>query len=123
MSVSSKSYYLSAILTEIGHLRAFVTGYSYDDYADDLKAQYAVERAILNISEAVRNLEKHGQREDPNFNLNSVGGDIEWSKVKGIGNVMRHDYENVTTSRVWAVIADHLDQLEAACGAVLEGKE
>lgn len=37
-----------------------------------------------------------------------------------IGNVMRHDYETVTSSRVWGVIADHLDDLERACVAALE---
>ena len=122
MSASSRHYYLNAILSEIGHLRAFVAGYNYDDYTSDLKTQYAVERAILNISEAVRNLEKHGKREDPSFNLNTIGGDIEWAKIKGIGNVMRHDYENVTANRIWSVITSHLSQLETACYTALEHK-
>lgn len=115
MSEFSKTHYLNAILIEIRNIRSFVAGYDFDDYADDLKTQYATERAILNISEAVRNFEKHGLRVDAAFRLEDISNDIEWAKIKGIGNVMRHDYENVTNSRVWAVIADHFDALEKAC--------
>lgn len=119
MSESFKKHYLEAIINEIRNIRAFVAGYDFNDYADDLKTQYATERAVLNISEAVRNFEKHGRRVDPDFQLKSITTDIEWNKIKGIGNVMRHDYENVTNSRVWAVISDHLDGLEKACTAAL----
>lgn len=119
MSGFSKDYYLNAIIFEIRNVRSFVDGLGFDDYADDIKTQYATERAILNISEAVRNFEKHGQRENPDFALNSIAADIEWAKIKGIGNVMRHDYENVTASRVWRVITDHLDALEKACAEAL----
>jgi uncharacterized protein with HEPN domain len=115
MSESSKTYYLKAIVADVRNIRAFVTGYDFETYAGDLKAQYAVERAILNISEAVRNLEKHGRRANPEFELSSISLDIEWAKIKGIGNIMRHDYENVTNGRIWAVITDHLDRLEQAC--------
>lgn len=104
ISESFKKHYLEAIINEIRNIRAFVAGYDFDDYADDLKTQYATERAVLNISEAVRNFEKHGQRDDPDFQLSSISTDIEWNKIKGIG--MRHDYENVTSSRVWAAKID-----------------
>lgn len=120
MSEFSKDYYLNAIIADIRAIKSFVSGMSFDDYADDLKTQYATERAILNVSEAVRNFEKHGKRADPEFTLNSISDEIEWAKIKGIGNVMRHDYENVTSSRVWGVIADHLNDLEKACAAALE---
>lgn len=120
MSEFFKDHYLNAIVADIRAIKSFVVGMGFDDYADDLKTQYATERAILNISEAVRNFEKHGKRADPDFTLNSVSDDIEWAKIKGIGNVMRHDYENVTSSRVWGVIADHLDGLERACISALE---
>ncbi len=115
MSESSRDYYLKAILAEIGNIRSFVAGYDFGAYAKDLKAQYATERAILNMSEAVRNLEKHSRRSNPDFNLSSISHDIEWANIKGIGNVMRHDYENVSSSKVWAVVANHLDSLERAC--------
>ena len=119
MSESSKDHYLNAIIADIRAIKTFVAGMGFDGYAADLKTQYATERAILNISESVRNFEKHGKRADPDFTLTEISDDIEWAKIKGIGNVMRHDYEDVTASRVWGVIADHLDDLEKACVAAL----
>lgn len=119
MSEFSKHYYLNAIIADIRAIRSFVEGMAFDNYADDLKTQYATERAILNISEAARNFEKHGKHVDCKFSLNSVSQNIEWSNIKGIGNVMRHDYENVTASRVWRVISDYLEPLEKACVTAL----
>ena len=55
MSEFSKHYYLNAIIADIRAIRSFVEGMTFDDYTDDLKTQYATERAILNISEAARN--------------------------------------------------------------------
>ncbi len=112
MSESSKSHYLNAIIHDIRNIRAFVAGYDFSAYAADLKAQYAVERAILNISEAVRNLEKHEKRVDGEFQLVSISPNIEWASIKGIGNIMRHDYEDVTSSRVWGVVTGYHDHLE-----------
>lgn len=123
MSEFSKNYHLNAIIADIRNIRAFVAGLNFDAYADDLKTRYAVERAILNISEAVRNFEKFGRQADPVFDLVSVSPDIEWAKIKGIGNVMRHDYENVTADRIWAVIEGYLDDLENACLAALDTKD
>ena len=123
MSEFSKDHHLNAIIADIRNIRAFVAGYDFDAYSDDLKTRYAVERAILNISEAVRNFEKFGRQADPGFDLVSVSPDIEWAKIKGIGNVMRHDYENVTASRIWAVIDGYLDDLETACVVALDKKD
>lgn len=84
MSEFSKHYYLNAIIADIKAIRSFIEGMTFDDYADDLKTQYATERAILNISETARNFEKHGKQVDCKFSLNSVPQNIQWSNIKGI---------------------------------------
>ena len=116
----SRRHYLNAIVAEIGNIRAFVRDLDLEAYSNDLKTQYATERALLNVSEAVRNLERQGRRTDPDFSLPSLSPDIEWQKIKGIGNVLRHDYETVVSSRVWAVVTEHLDRLERACQSALD---
>jgi uncharacterized protein with HEPN domain len=120
MSESSKPHYLRAILYDIGNIKAFIGHYNLAAYSADLKAQYACERAILNISEAVRNLEKHERQSDPDFSLASLSSQIEWANIKGIGNILRHDYEAVTSQRIWSVITRHLDVLERACLEALQ---
>lgn len=58
MSESSDAHYLSAIIAEIANIRIFVVDHTSASYAEDVKTRYATERAIQNISEAIRNLEK-----------------------------------------------------------------
>lgn len=58
--------------------------------------------SVLNTNVVLLNFQKHYQRADPDFRLSHVSPNIGSGKIKGIGNVMRHDYENVTASRVGA---------------------
>ncbi len=119
MCASSKAHYIEAIFFDIQNIISFTYEYDFSDYTDDLKTQYACERAILNISESVRKLEKQEQLINPDFQLSMISPDIEWHKIKGVGNIMRHDYEDVTASRVWNTICNDLNELERVCKSVL----
>ncbi len=41
--------------------------------------------------------------------------EIPWKKVAGIGNVLRHDYENVVPDALWKIARDDLAPLEKVC--------
>jgi uncharacterized protein with HEPN domain len=41
--------------------------------------------------------------------------DIPWSKVAGIGNVLRHNYETIAAPIMWALARHDLSALERAC--------
>ena len=45
--------------------------------------------------------------------------EIPWQKVAGIGNVLRHNYENVAAPVMWKLARDDLDALEQVCRAEL----
>ena len=45
---------------------------------------------------------------------------IPWQKVAGIGNVLRHNYENIAAAVMWKLAHDDLDALEAACRTEFE---
>ena len=40
---------------------------------------------------------------------------IPWPKVAGIGNVLRHEYEDVAPDVLWHVVRDNLPPLETVC--------
>jgi uncharacterized protein with HEPN domain len=122
-SGSSKVYYLSVILNDIANIRLFTDGCDQNSYGSDTRIRYATERALLNISEAVRNLETHGRRDNPTFQLSSLSDQIPWQSIKGIGNILRHDYDTVSNARIWNVIQDKLDDLEQACQRALKDGE
>ncbi len=75
-------------------------------FESDWRSKWLVERAIEIISEASRHLPEA---------LKARHKDIPWRKVAGIGNVLRHDYENIAAPVIWALAKDELAALEKAC--------
>jgi uncharacterized protein with HEPN domain len=76
-----------------------------------------VERGIEIISEASRRLSAEMKSRNP---------DIPRPKVAGIGNVLRHEYEDVAPDVLWHVVRDDLPTLEIVCRkelAAAEGRE
>ena len=49
--------------------------------------------------------------------------EIPWQKVAGIGNVLRHDYENIAAPVMWKLAHDDLDALEQVCRAELKASD
>jgi uncharacterized protein with HEPN domain len=41
--------------------------------------------------------------------------EIPWSKVAAVGNVLRHEYQNVAHDLLWHVVCDNLPPLETVC--------
>ena len=74
----------------------------------DRRKQLIVERCVEIISEASRHLPADLKTRHPN---------IPWSRVAGIGNVIRHDYERVAPDILWSITHDHLPALEQVCRA------
>lgn len=65
-----------------------------------------MERGVEIISEASRYLAPETKARHP---------DIPWQKVAGIGNTLRHEYQNVAPALMWALVQQHLAPLEKAC--------
>jgi uncharacterized protein with HEPN domain len=72
----------------------------------DKRKRWLVERGIEIISEASRHLPEGLKARHP---------EIPWSKVAGIGNVPRHEYERVAHDVLWRVVNDDLPPLEVVC--------
>jgi uncharacterized protein with HEPN domain len=60
------------------------------------------------VSEASRHLPPELKARHP---------EIPWQKVAGIGNVLRHNYENIAAAVMWKLARNDLDALEVACRA------
>ena len=61
-----------------------------------------VQRALEIISEASRHLPDE---------LLLIAPEIPWKQIRGIGNILRHEYHRLADSIVWSVVTDHLPQL------------
>ena len=72
-----------------------------------------MQRGIEIISEASRHLSSELKARHPK---------IPWQNVAGIGNVLRHGYEDIAAPVLWKLVRDDLPVLEAVCRAELDGE-
>jgi len=101
---------LEHILDSIIHIKAVVAGKSYDEYREDWALHSAVERGVEIISEASRHLPAE---------IKASEAGIDWKKIAGVGNVLRHDYDRVANEVIYQVATENLDDLEQAVRRLL----
>lgn len=96
---------LGEILDAISLVEEAVDGFDQAGFADARFLQRGVERSLEIISEAVRHLPDDVLALEP---------EIDWAGVRGIGNLMRHEYWRVDPGYIWSVVRDDLPPLRAA---------
>lgn len=110
MSPSSAAPYLTDIIEAIEHVREKAGATSLDAFKQDWEQQWIVQRGIEIVSEASRGLPAALKARYPN---------IPWQKIAAIGNVLRHEYRQVSPPLLWEIVQDHLAPLDTACRAEL----
>lgn len=80
----------------------------------DMKARSAIERQLLIISEAAVRLNKL----DPTA-AGRLMPNVDWPGIRGIGNFIRHTYDNLDTSILVDVVRNRLPELREACERAL----
>jgi uncharacterized protein with HEPN domain len=87
------------ILEEIDGVSGIVADINYSDYRDSYTAVRVVERALEIISEAVRALLDELLARYP---------EVEWSRIRGIGNFLRHEYHRLDANILWDIVTTKL---------------
>lgn len=106
---------LQDILGAIAYLREWVAEAGGADaavYGNEM-LRSAIERQLLVVSEAAIRL----YRSDPS--LVAQAPEINWAGIRGIGNVLRHRYDDIERRMMVEVLTTHLLPLEAACRRLL----
>jgi len=111
MAVRSFRIRLSDIREEIAGIRALTKHADAASFAANWAMKRAVEHALLIIAEAA----KHVPDE-----LKATRPEVPWQKIRGLGNMLRHEYRRIDPDIPWSVVTDHLDQLDDAAAALLE---
>jgi uncharacterized protein with HEPN domain len=78
---------------------------SFNAYASDEKAIDAVERCLQRISEAAQKVGDY---------LDELYPDAPWKAARGLGNILRHKYDEVADDLVWGAIETEVPKLRAA---------
>ncbi len=87
------------------HILAATHGKTLTEYRNDWLLRLASQRALEIISEASRHLPD---------DLIATQPEIPWAQIRGIGNILRHEYHKIADPIIWAVITDHLPRLYQA---------
>jgi uncharacterized protein with HEPN domain len=91
------------IRDEIEGVAAAVKGLSFEHYRTSYVHRRTVERAAQIISEAARALPR---------DLLARHGEVPWTSIIGIGNILRHEYQRLDDAQLWEIATVHLPALE-----------
>ena len=94
---------LEHILFHIQGVADTIGGISIETFTSVYHMERTVERAAQIISEAVRTLPSEITARYP---------EVEWTKIAGIGNILRHEYERVDPAIMWDIATIELPKLE-----------
>jgi uncharacterized protein with HEPN domain len=96
---------LTDIITNIdrvhAHLKGVTPGAEFDE-----KTRDAVERCLERISEAAKKLGSVVEEAQPS---------IPWRNIRGLGNVLRHEYDAIDEVAIKHIIEHELGPLRQAC--------
>lgn len=100
------------ILANIERIEARTAG--MDDeaaFTDNPLVCDAVERCLERISEAAKK---------PGSDAEELCPGIPWPNIRGLGKLLRHEYDRVEVFRVWYIVQDNLPPLKTAVQAALQ---
>lgn len=100
---------LADLNEELNFVETYIRPHGQAAFAADPVMLRATERAIQNISEAVRLMPSDLLADYPA---------IPWKQIKEIGSVLRHDYHNTSPTILWKVVTDHLAPLAKALAEI-----
>lgn len=105
---------LRDVIENIDQATEYLGGRNLEAFAIDRMRVDAVERCIERMAEAMI---KIGPRR-----MAAIAPDIELPGVRQLGNILRHEYDQVDVRLVHAIVVERMPRLRVACAAALEGK-
>ena len=110
MRSSDETQCFGDILENIGRIERFVRGMSEEEFVQSEQTIFAVQYALLVVSEAAHRL---GERAE------AICPGAAWREARGMGNWLRHGYDQIDLGIVWVTIKDDLPPLKGAVLAAL----
>jgi uncharacterized protein with HEPN domain len=98
------------MLETIKGIEAAIADRIFKEYESNWVLRRAVERGLEIISEASRHLPAQWTDQHPA---------IPWSKVRSLGNILRHEYHTVVDRVLWSICEDDLPKMKQAVEAMI----
>ena len=107
MSTDREVLRLRDIVDNIARIESHVAGMDFAAFSADAKTIDAVERCIQRITEAVIKIGPE--------RMAAISPRTPVDAVRGLGNLLRHDYDGVDLGTVWRTVTGSLPELKADC--------
>lgn len=86
---------ISKIIKYIDKINTYINDINYTDFANDTKVQDACLMNLSQIGENITQIESSFLKEH---------SEINWNEIKGMRNIIVHDYDGVNLRIVWDTI-------------------
>lgn len=93
---------LAEILEAIDGIETHTAGKSLADFEQDWLLRLAIQRALEIVSEASRHIPD---------DLLHLAPDVPWKQIRGIGNILRHEYHKIADDVIWVVVTSNIAPL------------
>jgi uncharacterized protein with HEPN domain len=94
--------YLWDMLDAAKNVRDFTGELTFHSYQQDKKVKFAVERSLEIIGEAASRVSNELREAHP---------EISWKEIKGLRNVLIHEYGEIKHERIWVVATQRIPEL------------
>lgn len=95
---------LAEIREAIQGIETHTAGKSLADFQKDWLLRLAIQRDLEIISEAARHIPDE---------LLGHAPDVPWKRIRGIGNILRHEYHKIADDVIWTVVVENVAPLKA----------
>jgi uncharacterized protein with HEPN domain len=112
LSTDREALRLQDIVDNIDRIADYVEGMDSAAFAADAKTVDAVERCLQRISEAVIKIGPARMAE--------ISPTLPVDAVRGLGNMLRHDYDRVDLVTIYRTVRESLPGLRADCVRTLK---
>ncbi len=106
--------YIDDILESITDIESFIDSLDFESFSNDKMRVNAVLRSLTIIGEAARKIPPEVETRYPQ---------IPWVQMRGMRNVVVHDYRRVNLNTVWDTIQNYLPGLVTQLRQILEDRD
>jgi uncharacterized protein with HEPN domain len=107
MSSEREALRLHDIIENIERIESYMSGLDRDSFAKDLRTVDAVERCLQRITEAVIKIGPE--------RMAQISPHTPVDAVRGLGNILRHDYDQIDLGVIFLTIRESLPELRTDC--------
>jgi uncharacterized protein with HEPN domain len=111
VSTEREALRLRDIIDNIDRIDGYVAGMDLAAFVADQRTVDAVERCLQRLTEAV--IKIGAER------MAAISPTLPVDAVRGLGNMLRHDYDNVDLGTIYRTIRESLPALRADCAKAL----